>query len=55
MLSDKKEIHGYGIDISENMISNAMNDYSDMTFKVASCESIPFDDDFFDAITVCAS
>jgi len=55
MLSDKKEIHGYGIDISENMVSNAMNSYRDMSFKVAGCESIPFEDNFFDAITVCAA
>lgn len=55
MLSEKKKIHGYGIDISDNMISNAMKNYKGIMFKVASCESIPFQNDFFDAITVCAA
>jgi len=55
MLSTKNEIHGYGIDISDKMISNAKKNCNDMTFKVAGCEDIPFKNDFFEAITVCAA
>lgn len=55
MLSDKNEIHGYGIDISDKMVSNAKKNCRDMVFKVAGCEEIPFESDFFESMTVCAS
>lgn len=55
MLSVKQEIQGYGIDISDRMVQNATRNCSDMTFKVAGCEDIPFDSEFFETVTVCAA
>lgn len=55
MLTAKNEIHGYGIDISDKMVSNAKKNCRDMVFKVAGCEEIPFESDFFESMTVCAA
>lgn len=55
MLSNKFNIKGYGIDISEKMIENAVMKCPDMIFKISSCDQIPFEDEMFDAITVCAA
>lgn len=46
---------GYGIDISEKMIENAKKKYTDMIFKINSCECTSFESQMFDAITVCAA
>ena len=37
------------------MTENARRKKSGMTFETAGCEKIPFDDRFFDLITVCAA
>ncbi|WP_341876482.1 class I SAM-dependent methyltransferase [Defluviitalea saccharophila] len=55
ILSNKYDIKGYGIDISEKMIENAKKRCPDMTFEISSCEHTPFDDQMFDIITVCAA
>ena len=55
MLSEKCDISGYGADLSEKMIENAERNCPDMQFHVASCERIPWDDQKFDVITVCAA
>jgi ubiquinone/menaquinone biosynthesis C-methylase UbiE len=55
MLAKKYDIHGYGTDISEKMIENARLRNPDMVFEVAGCESIPFENEQFDIITVCAA
>ncbi|MEQ8155559.1 MAG: class I SAM-dependent methyltransferase [Clostridiaceae bacterium] len=55
MVSDKYNIKGYGIDISEKMIENAKRKCPDMIFKTSRCEQIPFEDEIFNLITVCAS
>lgn len=55
MLSEKCHINGYGIDISDKMIGNAKKNYSDMVFKIAGCENIPFKNDYFETMTVCAA
>lgn len=55
MLSDKYDIRGYGIDISEKMIENAKKRCPDMTFEISSCEHTPFDNQMFDMVTVCAA
>ena len=55
MLSAKNEINGYGIDISDKMISNARKNCRDMVFKVSGCEAIPFESNFFELMTVCAA
>lgn len=55
MISAKKSINGFGVDISEEMVKNAARNCPGMTFKTAGCESIPFGDGSFDSITVCAA
>ena len=55
MLSNKYDIQGYGIDISEKMIENAKKRCPDMTFEISSCEHTPFDNEMFDMVTVCAA
>lgn len=55
MLADKYGIIGYGSDISEKMIENARKRNPEMKFEVAGCEQIPFKDQFFDLLTVCAA
>jgi ubiquinone/menaquinone biosynthesis C-methylase UbiE len=55
MLSNKYDIKGYGIDISEKMIENAKKRCPDMTFEISSCEHTPFDNQMFDMVTVCAA
>ncbi len=55
MLSDKFKIQGYGTDISGKMVENAGKKCPEMTFEVCGCESTPFPDHMFDAVTVCAA
>jgi ubiquinone/menaquinone biosynthesis C-methylase UbiE len=55
MISNKYNIKGYGIDISEKMIEYAKTNCPNMTFQVNSCEETPFDNQMFDVITVCAA
>lgn len=55
MLAGKYRIAGFGADISEKMIENARLRYPNMVFETAGCEKIPFDDQFFDLMTVCAA
>jgi ubiquinone/menaquinone biosynthesis C-methylase UbiE len=50
-----KSIHGYGTDISSQMIKNATSRYPEFKFAVSDCERIPFDDGMMDIITVCAA
>ena len=54
-LSKKTPINGFGIDIADRMIENAVIRNPGMVFRVAGCESIPFDDCSMDIITVCAA
>lgn len=55
MLSGRYDIGGYGADISEQMIANAKSKYPNMTFEVAGCERIPFQNEMFNIMTVCAA
>ena len=55
MFLEKTAINGFGIDISEKMIKNAMLNCPTMTFQVAGCEKIPFEKDSMDIITVSAA
>ena len=50
-----KSIHGFGTDISSQMIKNAASRYPKLKFIVSDCERIPFDDNTMDIITVCAA
>lgn len=55
MLSAKKDIAGYGIDISDRMIENARKICPDMTFSVSGCDHTDFPGQMFDVVTVCAA
>lgn len=55
MISERWEIKGSGIDISEKMIENAKRKCPDMTFEVGPCERSSFPGSTFDVITVCAA
>lgn len=44
---------GYGVDISPQMVRVAQHGLPDMTFRVAPADNLPFDDGFFDVLTVC--
>lgn len=54
-LSRIHEFQGYGIDISEKMIEKAREKCPEMTFVAGACEHIPYPDEKFDIMTVCAA
>jgi len=54
-INKKKAIKGFGIDISERMIENAIIKNPDMMFNVSGCERTPFQNNSMDIITVCAA
>ncbi len=55
MLRREQVFEGYGTDISEAMVRAARRDLPDMTFCTAPAEKLPFEDGFFDVVTVCAA
>lgn len=55
MMSQKHNFAGYGADISEKMVENARRLNPSMAFVCAGCDVLPFDDEFFDVVTVCAA
>jgi len=54
-ISKVKAIHGFGTDISPQMIKNASWRNPHSTFVTANCENIPFDDKSMDIIITCAA
>ena len=54
-INERRPIKGFGIDIAEKMIENAVAKNPKMEFRVAGCEKIPFADNSMDIITVCAA
>ncbi len=55
MLDGKIKINGYGVDISENMITEAKKLHPDFQYAVSGCDKLPFNDNYFDCVTVSAS
>ena len=55
LLSKQRAIHGFGIDLSDQMIKNAAAINPDMEFYVAGCEAMPLENDTIDLITVSAA
>lgn len=55
MFADKYTFNGYGTDISDKMIEQAKILNPSMEFLTANCENLPFADNAFDLITVCAA
>lgn len=52
-MSEKANISGCGIDVEENMITEAKKKCPEMDIQLAGCEHIPFDDKSFDVLTSC--
>jgi ubiquinone/menaquinone biosynthesis C-methylase UbiE len=55
MLSGKHDFAGYGVDLSGRMVENARRLNPSMTFTRAGCDALPFQDGFFEVMTVCAA
>lgn len=55
MLAGKADIHGFGADLSDEMVRVASKANPQMTFAAAGCEHIPFKAGQFDIITVCCA
>lgn len=55
MLAKKAKVEAFGIDISDEMVKAAQEANREITFYVSEADKTPFEDNFFDAITVsCA-
>ena len=53
--SKKASVHGFGVDLSEQMIAAAKERYPNYTFAVSSCVPLPFENESMHVITVsCA-
>ena len=52
-MDEKFEIDGYGIDIDDKMIHRAKKKCPKMDIRIASCDTLPFEEQQFDGITVC--
>lgn len=52
-LSDKCNIHGYGIDVEEKMIEQAKLKCPDMDIRLCSCIETPYENRYFDVIIAC--
>ena len=55
LLRKQKNINGFGVDLSDQMIRNAIASNPDMKFYVAGCEAMPIEDGTMDLITVSAA
>jgi ubiquinone/menaquinone biosynthesis C-methylase UbiE len=55
MLAQKHDFAGYGVDISEKMAEAAGRLNPTMTFLQAGCGALPFGNEYFDVLTVCAA
>ena len=53
--AQQNRFNGYGIDISDRMIEQAKALNPSMHFSAGSCEQIPYADNTFNVITVCAA
>ena len=55
MLSRKHRFSGFGVDLSGKMVENAARLNASMVFRQAGCNALPFDNEHFDVLTVCAA
>lgn len=55
MFAERYSFNGYGTDISDKMIEQAKLLNPSMHFSTGNCEQIPYADNTFDVITVCAA
>ena len=52
-VNQRCNIEAFGVDISPNMINECQKRYKDIEFKVTSGETLPFDDVYFNILTIC--
>ncbi len=52
-LAGKTDLDGYGTDLSEEMISEAREKCPQMSFTLASCDNLPFENQAFDCLISC--
>jgi ubiquinone/menaquinone biosynthesis C-methylase UbiE len=52
-MADACEIKGYGIDAEEKMVAEAKRKCPELSVQLARCENMPFENQYFDIITVC--
>lgn len=52
-MDEKFEIDGYGIDNDDKMLQVAKEKCPKMDIRTGSCDTLPFEEQKFDAITVC--
>lgn len=50
---DFQKINGHGIDVEPNMLEVARRKCPDMDILECSCESTPYEDEYFDTLTAC--
>lgn len=55
MLRQTRTFDGYGTDISTAMVQAAGRGLPDMTFRTAPADRLPFDDGYFDTVTICTA
>ena len=55
MIMNKVKVEAYGIDVSEEMIKAAREDNHEITYGVSEADKTPFEDSFFNVITVCCA
>jgi len=52
-LNDKCVIDGYGIDVEENMLTEAKGKCPTMDIRLCSCDDTPFESGSFDVVVAC--
>jgi len=52
-VAGKADILGYGVDVEENMITEAQKKSPAMQFFIAPCDRLPFENESFDAVIAC--
>ena len=52
-MADYYGIVGYGIDIKENMLAEALKKCPEMDIRLSKCEAMPFDSETLDTLTTC--
>jgi len=55
MITGKAKVESFGIDISEEMVKVAREENRETTFFVSEADKTPFEDSYFDVITVCCA
>jgi len=55
MITQKAKVEAFGIDISEEMVKTAQEENREISFYVSEADKTPFEDNFFDVLTVCCA